>query len=80
MEKYFKRKFSAEQSSTPNPQVLDERRSKKLDSSMKKRFLEFDLEMLPNDPGLRPRIADYHPSDRDEIRRYYFLKGPCQPK
>ncbi|CAJ2657333.1 zinc finger MYM-type protein 1-like [Trifolium pratense] len=90
MEKYFKRKSSSEQSLTPSPQARDPqasdpqalddgRRSKKL-CPMKKRFLEFDLEMLPSDPGLRPRISDYHPSDRDEIRRYYFLKGPCQPK
>jgi hypothetical protein len=42
--------------------------------------LELELEKLPNDPGLRPRISDYHPSDRDEIRRYYLQKGPYQPK
>jgi hypothetical protein len=41
---------------------------------MKKRFLEFELEKLPNDPGLRPKMSDYHPSDKDEIRRYYLQK------
>ena len=79
MEKYFKRK-ATEQSSTPNPQTPNERRSPKLDPPMKKRFLQFELEKLPNDPGLRPKMSDYHPSDRDEIRRYYLQKGPCQPK
>jgi hypothetical protein len=83
MEKFFKRKsMSSGQSSTPNPQpqTLDECESIELGPSLKKRFFEFDREKLQNDPGLRPRISDYHPSDRDEIRRYYLLKGPCQPK
>jgi hypothetical protein len=42
--------------------------------------LEFELEKLPNDPGLRPKMSDYHPSDKDEIRIYYLQKGLCQPK
>ncbi|CAL5198782.1 unnamed protein product [Lathyrus oleraceus] len=79
MEKYFKRK-GTEQSSTPNSQTPNERRSPKLDPPLKKRFLQFESEKLHNDPGLRPKMSDYHPSDRDEIRRYYLQKGPCQPK
>ncbi|KAL4573458.1 hypothetical protein LXL04_020266 [Taraxacum kok-saghyz] len=35
---------------------------------------------LPSDPGMRTRILDYDPNVRDEVRRAYFLKGPCQPK
>ncbi|KAJ8768080.1 hypothetical protein K2173_021020 [Erythroxylum novogranatense] len=46
----------------------------------KKRFLEVDLENLPADPAKRPKIIDYHPNDRDAIRRAYLLKGPCQPR
>ncbi|KAI5400505.1 hypothetical protein KIW84_065405 [Lathyrus oleraceus] len=79
MEKYFKRK-ATEQSSTLNPQTPNERRSPKLDPPRKKRFLQFELEKLPNDPGLRPKMSYYHPSDRDEIIRYYLQNGPCQPK
>jgi len=45
-----------------------------------KRFLEVDLKNLPADPGMRPKILAYHPNDRDEIRRAYLLKGPCQPR
>ena len=48
--------------------------------SLENIFWEFDLEMPPNDHGLRPKMEDYHPSDREEIRRYYLQKGPCQPK
>ena len=70
MEKYFKRK-STEQSSTPNPQT---------GSSHEKKVFEFELEKLPNDPGSRPKMSDYHPSDRDEIRRYYLQKGHSKPK
>ncbi|CAK8538049.1 unnamed protein product [Lathyrus sativus] len=60
MEKYFKRK-STEQSSTPTPQTPNEGRSLKLDPPIKKRFLEFGLEKLPNDPDLRPKMSDYYP-------------------
>ncbi|KAL4586505.1 hypothetical protein LXL04_011141 [Taraxacum kok-saghyz] len=35
---------------------------------------------LPSDPGMRTRILDYDPNVRDEVRRAYLLKGPCQPK
>ncbi|BFG20826.1 hypothetical protein CerSpe_071000 [Prunus speciosa] len=35
---------------------------------------------LHSDPGLRTRILDYNPNIRDEIRRAYLQKGPCQPQ
>uniref|UniRef100_A0A2N9H4F1 TTF-type domain-containing protein n=1 Tax=Fagus sylvatica TaxID=28930 RepID=A0A2N9H4F1_FAGSY len=35
---------------------------------------------LPSDPGLRPRITDYHPNDRNQVRRAYAQRGTCQPK
>ena len=38
-----------------------------------------DLEKLEADPGLRTSILDYNPNIRDDIRRAYLLKGPCQP-
>ena len=25
-------------------------------------------------------IESYHPNDRDEVRRAYLQKGPCQPR
>ncbi|KAI3763962.1 hypothetical protein L2E82_13960 [Cichorium intybus] len=39
-----------------------------------------DLNDLPQDPADRPRISTYNPNQRDEVRRAYLLKGPCQPK
>jgi hypothetical protein len=33
-----------------------------------------------SDDRLRPKISYYHPSDRGEIRKYYFLKASYQPK
>ncbi|KAJ9541078.1 hypothetical protein OSB04_027584 [Centaurea solstitialis] len=42
--------------------------------------IEINLADLPTDPGLRTRIWDYNPSIRDEVRRAYLLKGPCQPR
>uniref|UniRef100_A0A7N0TTZ7 TTF-type domain-containing protein n=1 Tax=Kalanchoe fedtschenkoi TaxID=63787 RepID=A0A7N0TTZ7_KALFE len=40
---------------------------------------QVDLENLPADPRLGRKISKYHPNIRDEVRRAYILKGPCQP-
>ncbi|XP_075664911.1 uncharacterized protein LOC142634498 [Castanea sativa] len=37
-----------------------------------------DVNNLPSDPRLRKKISFYHPNDRNEIRRYYLQKKPCQ--
>ncbi|XP_060201355.1 uncharacterized protein LOC132629917 isoform X3 [Lycium barbarum] len=34
---------------------------------------------LKADPANRRPIAEYDPNIRDEVRRYYIQKGPCQP-
>ncbi|KAJ9557938.1 hypothetical protein OSB04_012552 [Centaurea solstitialis] len=39
-----------------------------------------DLNDLPSDPADRPKVTTYHPNQREEIRRAYWIKGPCQPK
>ncbi|KAG5574794.1 hypothetical protein H5410_054928 [Solanum commersonii] len=41
---------------------------------------DVDLESLEADPGIRKPIAEYNSNIRDDIRRYYILKKPCQPK
>ena len=48
------------------------------DSSSKRIRVDFNLENLPSDPGLRQKISSYHPNNHDEIRRYYLTKDPCQ--
>ena len=47
--------------------------------SFKRIRVDFNLENLPSDPRLRQKISSYHPNNYDEIRRYYIIKGPCQP-
>ncbi|KAG5547948.1 hypothetical protein RHGRI_013586 [Rhododendron griersonianum] len=42
--------------------------------------VEINLADLPSDPGLRPRIMGYNPNLRDQVRRLYLQKGPCQPR
>ncbi|CAI9302478.1 unnamed protein product [Lactuca saligna] len=37
-----------------------------------------DLKDLPKDPSDRPKITSYKSNIRDEVRRVYFLQGPCQ--
>ena len=35
---------------------------------------------LESDPGLRKNIYDYDVNIREDVRRAYLQKGPCQPK
>ncbi|ESQ50115.1 hypothetical protein EUTSA_v10002275mg [Eutrema salsugineum] len=42
--------------------------------------LSGDLENFPSDPADRKRILEYHANERDEVRRKYLMKGPCQPR
>ena len=48
------------------------------DSFSKRIRVDFNLENLPSDLGLRQKISSYHLNNHDEIRRYYLTKGPCQ--
>ena len=48
-------------------------------SSSKWISVDFNLENLSLDPGLRQKISSYHPNNHDEIRRHHLTKGPCQP-
>jgi hypothetical protein len=50
-----------------------------LQSNSKRARIEVDLANLAADPCLRKKISDYHPNDRDKIRRAYLQKKPCQP-
>ncbi|KAJ0495399.1 putative transcription factor and/or regulators TTF-type(Zn) family [Helianthus annuus] len=49
-------------------------------SSSTSKPLKIVLDDLPWDPSERKPISSYHPSQKDEIRRTYLLRGPCQPK
>ncbi|RWR97035.1 zinc finger MYM-type protein 1-like protein [Cinnamomum micranthum f. kanehirae] len=76
MENYFKRK------STPSLScpTLENDDNDQVSSASKKSRIEVNLADLPADPGLRNPILSYHPMDRDQIRRAYLQKGPCQPR
>ncbi|XP_071699686.1 uncharacterized protein [Rutidosis leptorrhynchoides] len=39
-----------------------------------------EMDNLPWDPYDRPRILQYNPNQRDEIRRQYWIRGPSQPR
>uniref|UniRef100_A0A2N9GA43 TTF-type domain-containing protein n=1 Tax=Fagus sylvatica TaxID=28930 RepID=A0A2N9GA43_FAGSY len=85
MEKYFKRKSELELPPPPPPPTkrVDNSSSstKRVDnSSSKQDRVEINLADLPSDPGLRPRITDYHPNDRDQVRRAYVQRKARQPK
>ncbi|XP_076945756.1 uncharacterized protein LOC143616947 [Bidens hawaiensis] len=48
-------------------------------SSSSSKPSKVDLDDLPWDHSERLPISSYHPSQKDEIRRAYLLRGPCQP-
>ncbi|RWR73422.1 zinc finger MYM-type protein 1-like protein [Cinnamomum micranthum f. kanehirae] len=76
MEKYYKKQ------STTNPLSPTPKNDKneEMPSSSKKGRVVVNLTDLPADPGLRNPISSYHPMDRDQVRRAYLQKGPCQPR
>ena len=41
---------------------------------------DINLNELPRDPAKRKSILSYHPNQRDEVRREYLIRGPCQPR
>ena len=69
MDKYLIRKLRTQDSS----HVQDS------SSSSKRVHVDFNLKNLPTDIGLREKISFYHPNNHDEIKRYYLIKGHCQP-
>ncbi|KAI0492420.1 hypothetical protein KFK09_026692 [Dendrobium nobile] len=70
MDRYFKRKVVEDDYKT----LCEE------DNTQSKHTrVEINFSDIPADPGLRKKILDYHPNERDSIRRHYLLKGPYQP-
>ncbi|KAK1375820.1 zinc finger MYM-type protein 1-like [Heracleum sosnowskyi] len=86
MERFYKRKVelvilaeekvpSAKKTKADNQEVIDRNFANTKNSDR-----PINLADLEADPGLRIPISDYNVNDRDEVRRRYLLKGPCQPK
>ena len=69
MEKYLIRK----------PRTQDSSPMQDSSSSSKRIHVDFNLENLHSDPGLREKILSYHPNNHYKIRRFYLQKGHCQP-
>ncbi|GFP84236.1 protein-tyrosine sulfotransferase [Phtheirospermum japonicum] len=44
------------------------------------RLTAIDVKNLPQDPGKRKKIVEFHPNDVDIVRREYILRKPCQPE
>ena len=68
-EKYFKRKSISGERSAKESNVQ---------KVCKNTHIVLNLDDLPFDPRLRPHILSYDPNIRDEVRRSYLQKGPCQ--
>ena len=48
-------------------------------SNPKRTRIEVDVANLPTDLGLRIKISNNHPNERDQIRRHYLQNKACQP-
>ncbi|KAI5327653.1 hypothetical protein L3X38_027049 [Prunus dulcis] len=68
---FFKRKSSLGSSDSVGSSRTSSSRQSELDEV---------LANLQADPGLRIRIIEYDANIRDEVRRAYLQKGPCQPR
>ncbi|CAN6722683.1 unnamed protein product [Malus baccata var. baccata] len=79
MERYFKRKSSSGSGSSNNVDSSNTVGSSRTPSSRQSQ-LDDVLGNLQADPRLRTRIIDYDANMRDEVRRLYLQKGPCQPR
>ncbi|KAM2249064.1 hypothetical protein ACFXTI_003760 [Malus domestica] len=79
MERFFKRKSSSGSGSSNNVDSSNTVGSSRTLSSRQSQ-LDDVLGNLQADPGLRTRIIDYDANMRDEVRRLYLQKGPCQPR
>ncbi|XP_021762683.1 uncharacterized protein LOC110727430 [Chenopodium quinoa] len=44
------------------------------------RLSEHEFANLPQDPGKRRKMSQFHKDDRDLVRRIYIQRKPCQPK
>ena len=79
MERFFKRKSSSGSGSSNNVDSSNTVGSSRTPSSRQSQ-LDGVLGNLEADPGLRTQIIDYDANMRDEVRRSYLQKGPCQPR
>ncbi|XP_026400081.1 uncharacterized protein LOC113295972 [Papaver somniferum] len=89
MERYFKRKPESDLSTPPkkdSKKTCAELNSEDLPAAAdpvllvpEQRKEPFNPADLPTDPALRIPISEYDPDIRDQVRRAYLKKGPCQP-
>ncbi|XP_071713712.1 uncharacterized protein [Rutidosis leptorrhynchoides] len=72
MKRYFKRNISSVDGETSSQYISQP----SLAPSMP---IKIDIIDLPSEPANRKRILDYDPNQREEIKRLYWQRGPCQP-
>jgi hypothetical protein len=85
IDKFFKRMDTNAASSSSiveasnlniSPQEQEQSEEPKRQRLCPEEMNRFQIEV---DPGLRPMIWEFPVNQRDEIRRAYLKRGPCQP-
>ncbi|KAL6554076.1 hypothetical protein OROMI_019749 [Orobanche minor] len=77
MERYFKRALPVVE---VTPSLVNTPTLPQSQISTEEKSIEVDIGHFPSDPGLRPHIMSYPPNLVEQVRRFYILKGPCQPR
>ncbi|KAJ9538306.1 hypothetical protein OSB04_031039 [Centaurea solstitialis] len=80
MLRFYKKVGESSSSETPKTTNVEETIAKDNEQETPLKYMKVDLDSLPADPGQRPSMEVYHVNQRDEIRRHYLQKGPCQPR
>lgn len=71
MERFFKPKRFRNEDSSNDPNISE--------AVENQSHVELDLNDIVSDPGLRKPIEEFDISIRDQVRREYLTRGPCQP-
>src|SRR3954471_5870916 len=85
MERFFKRQHKTGESRVGESESRDDTSTIVALAQKRARESRDDAQFDPSsseiivDPGLRKPIADYDVAIRDQLRREYLLRGPCQP-
>lgn len=79
MEKYYKRKSPSHGEDVAPSQPSHRHNAATFNRRDVPEDINWEVE-IQFDPGKRKRIEDYHPNQKEMVRRKYLDNGPCQPR
>ncbi|KAJ9565643.1 hypothetical protein OSB04_001609 [Centaurea solstitialis] len=80
MLRFFKYIGESSSNDIPKDTNVEETVDKDNEQETPLKYIKVDLDSLAGDLRQRPSMEVYHVNQRDEIKRHYLQKGPCQPR